>query len=231
MIDAAAAQALHECFVVEPAAASVRDEACGPVSASLARKMPPPIRPSFGGVLQLQHDAIVLLRHELQRGDGVGIVQIAEHDDQAAIFQHAREFAHAPAERRAFIEAIRAASRCSHRKTSSRESVLCTPIASLAAADDADRADPREAGERQPAGELHRPRVFAEPLRGDAHRRRRIDQQIDRHPLRRLVLLHVDAAGAGRDAPVDRLDRIARLIEARLHVLDARAEERRASVP
>ena len=59
---------------------------------------------AFGRVLQLQHDAIVGLRHQLERGQGLGIVKVAENDDQAAIFDGAGEFLQTAAQPRRFVE-------------------------------------------------------------------------------------------------------------------------------
>ena len=97
----------------------------------------------------------------------------------------------------------------------------------LAAADHADRAHAGERGQRQPAGDLHRPGVFTHASGGDAHRAGSIDEQINRHLLGRLVFLDERAAHARGDAPVDLFHRVAGLVRAALRVLDARAGERR----
>src|SRR5439155_5107192 len=97
----------------------------------------------------------------------------------------------------------------------------------LAAADQSDGADAGKGSEREGARQFHRPRVLALGLRRDAHRRGRVDDEVDRHALRRLVFLEVNLTRAGGHSPVYRLDRIARLIEPRLDVFDAGAEKRR----
>ena len=53
----------------------------------------------------------------------------------------------------------------------------------------------------------------------------------DRHLLGGLVFLDVKFPRARRHAPVDELHRVAGLVGPRLHILDARAEERRTLLP
>ena len=86
-------------------------------------------------------------------------------------------------------------------------------------------ADALEARHRDPPGQIERGRVLAHLRRRDRHRGRGVEEQVHRHALRRLVLLHVEAPGARGDAPVDRAHGVARHVRPRLHVVDAGAEE------
>src|SRR5207249_3051377 len=76
--------------------------------------------------------------------------------------------------------------------------------------------------------ELYGPGVFALRLRGDAHRSRRVHHEIDRQPLGGFVFLQKNLSRARGDTPVNRLDGIAGLVEARLDVFDATAEKWRS---
>ena len=96
----------------------------------------------------------------------------------------------------------------------------------LAGADDADRTDAVEARESQTTGDVHGPRVFAEPLRADGHGRGCVNEQVDRHALGGLVFFDVRSSSARGDAPVDGLDRVSRLIDAGLHIVMPRPAKR-----
>jgi hypothetical protein len=160
-------------------------------------RCPPPTRPSSAGSRSCNTMQSCSCASTFSAGDGIGVVQVAEGDDEAAVFHHPGEFAGAAGECGRFVEAIRAQS------MQPKEDLLAGKRAPRAdgpraAADDSHGADPSQRGEREAAGELHGPRVFAHALRGDAHRRGGIDQQIDGQPLGRFVFLHVHPARARR---------------------------------
>ncbi len=70
-------------LLAKPAASSMRDKLAsglgldGAVDAT-ARSS------AFRGILEMQHDAVMVLRHQLDGWNGIGVVQIAQHDEQAA---------------------------------------------------------------------------------------------------------------------------------------------------
>ena len=125
--------------------------------------------PELGAILELEHNAVVRLRHEFEGGDRFLIMKIAEHDDEASLFEHTGQFTQSASEQGLFINAISAQPVQPEKDLAVRERAVHGNT-SLATSDNPDGTDPAQRGERQTARQLDSPGIFAERLRRNAHR-------------------------------------------------------------
>ncbi len=92
-------------LLAEPATSSVRDKFTA--SLSFNRTIDAAARATaFRWILEVQHRAIVILGHQLDGRNAVGIVQVTQHYEQTTLLDARQEFTHALAECGAFDEAI-----------------------------------------------------------------------------------------------------------------------------
>ena len=115
----------------------------------------------FGAILQLENNAIVRLRHQIECRHRFAIVKIAQDNDEASLFEHAGQFAHPAPKKCPFVEAIPAQPMQPKENLPVRKCALhFNP--SLATPDDPPGTDSTERRERKATGDLHSPRILAQ---------------------------------------------------------------------
>ncbi len=225
VVDAASTQLGGGVIVSEPAAPAVADERLAGLGL-LAAKHTGAQPASLGGVGELQRHAVVLLCKPLESARDVRLSQVAQHDKHRAVCEHGGELIQFFGECGLFVEPIVPQLVQPKKHAVARHAWPGVEVA-FAAADNADRAHAVERSQRQSAGDLHCPGVFAHAGGGDAHRAGRVDEQINWHLLGCLVLLNERTTHSGGNAPVNLFHRVASLVRAALCILDTGAGERR----
>ena len=149
---------------------------------------------------------------------GVGVVEIGEDEEERALGEQRLEERGGRADRCRLVEPVTAqlVEPAEHRESRERRTDQEAPPTDPEAADG---ARPVEAGQRQPSGDRHGRLVLRRLPAPGRHRRRGVDEHPGRDPAWGFVFLDVDLPDPRGDAPVDRLHRIARLVEPRLLVL------------
>ena len=87
MVDTAPAQLGGGVVVAEPSAPAVADKRLAGFG-FLTSKNPGVQSASLGGIGELQHHAVVLLREPLEAGGGFRLAQVAQHDEHRPVREH-----------------------------------------------------------------------------------------------------------------------------------------------
>jgi hypothetical protein len=105
MIDPAALEFAGERLAIEPMAAAGADEPSAGLG-FLGAEQPAANASLFGGIEELQDQAIMFLGEEFQRGNSERVVQVAEDDHQGAGLEKGGELGEFAADVGLFVEAI-----------------------------------------------------------------------------------------------------------------------------